>query len=89
MGTQAYALHSLLGGVCPVVEAILPLVDWIDRNRTDWVRLMAEKETTTRFAYDVSWTVLAYLNACILALTAVAEGDPEERTPVSFQYLIN
>ena len=41
----------------------------------------------TRFAYDVSWIVSAYMNARILASTA--EGDPGECTPVSFQYLIN
>ena len=41
-GTHAYVLRYLLGRVCLVVEAILPLFDWIDRNRTEWVRLMAE-----------------------------------------------
>ena len=89
MGTHAYVLHFLLGEVCPVVQAILLLVDWIFRNRTEWVRLMADQETTTRFAYDVSWIVLAYLNACVLASTAAAEGDPGARIPVSFRYLIN
>ena len=34
MGNHAYVLQSLLGEVFPVVEAILPLVNWIDRNRT-------------------------------------------------------
>ena len=34
-GTHAYVLHSLLGEACLVVEAMLPLVDWIDRNRTE------------------------------------------------------
>ena len=33
-GTHAFVLHSLLGEACLVVEAILSLVDWIDRNRT-------------------------------------------------------
>ena len=33
---------------------------------------MAEQDTTTRFAYDVLWIVLAYLNSCISALTAAA-----------------
>ena len=69
-----------------MVEAILPLVNWIEQNRTGWVFLMEEEETTMRFAYDVSWIVLAYLNACILA---AAEGDPGVRTPVYFQYLID
>ena len=41
MGTHAYVLHSLLGWASPVVEAILPLGDWSDRNQTEWVRLMA------------------------------------------------
>ena len=50
-----------------MVQAIFPLVDWIDRNRMEWVSLMADQETTTRFAYDVSWIVSAYLNDCILA----------------------
>ena len=72
-----------------MVEAILPLVYWINRNWTEWVCLMAEQETTTRFAYKVSWIVSAYLNACILALTMAAEGDPGARIPVSFQYLID
>ena len=49
---------------------------------------MAEQDTTKRFAYDVSWIVSAYLNACILASTAAAEEEPEARIPVSFQYLI-
>ena len=43
----------------------------------------------TRFAYNMSWIVLAYLNACILTLMSEAEGGPGERTPVLFQYLIN
>ena len=38
--THAFALHSMFGEVCPVVEAILPLVNWINRNRTDWVWIM-------------------------------------------------
>ena len=54
MGTQAYVLHYLLVGACPVVEATLLLVDWIERNRTKWVCFMAEQETTTRFYYNVS-----------------------------------
>ena len=89
MGTYAYVLHSTLRGEIPVVEALPPLVDWIDRNRTEWVRLMAEQETMTQFAYHVSCIQSAYLNACILESTAAAEGDPGARTPVSFQYLIN
>ena len=72
-----------------MVQAIFPLVDWIDRNRMEWVSLMADQETTTRFAYDVSWIVSAYLNACILASMAAAEGGPGARIPVSFWYLIN
>ena len=89
MGTHSYVLHSLLGGVSLVVEAILPLVNCIDRNRTEWVRLMADQETMTRFAYDVPWIILAYLNTCILTSTVVAEGDPGARTLVTFQYLID
>ena len=54
MGTYAYVLHSTLRGEIPVVEALPPLVDWIDRNRTEWVFLVAEQETMTRFAYNVS-----------------------------------
>ena len=53
-GTHAFFLHSLLGGGCLAVEAILPLVDWIDRNRTELVRIMAEQDTTAQFAYNVS-----------------------------------
>ena len=41
MGTHAYVLHSLLGWASPVVEAILPLVYWIDQNQTEWARLMS------------------------------------------------
>ena len=89
MGTHAYVLHSLLGEACLVVQAILPLVAWIDRNWTVWVRLMADQETMTRFAYDVLWIVLAYLNDCILASTAATEGDPGARILVSFRYLID
>ena len=29
-GTHAFVLHSLLGEICLVVEAILPLFNWID-----------------------------------------------------------
>ena len=87
--THAFALHYLLVEACPVVEAFLPLVDWIDRNRAEWVWIVAEQDTTKRFAYDVSWIVLAYLNACILALTAAAKREPGARTLVSFQYLID
>ena len=29
-GTHAFVLHSLVGEICLVVEAILPLFDWID-----------------------------------------------------------
>ena len=36
-GTHAFPLHSLLGEACLVVEAIIPLVDWIDQNETEWV----------------------------------------------------
>ena len=43
----------------------------------------------TRFAYDMLWIVSAYLNACILASMAAAEGYPGEPTPVLFQYLID
>ena len=89
MGTHAYVLHSLLGEACPVVEAILPLVNWIDRNRMVWVWIKAEQEATTQFAHDMLWIVSAYLNACILASTASVEGDLGARIPVSFQYLIN
>ena len=55
--THTLVLHSLLGEVCPVVEAILSMVDWIERNRKEWFRIMAEQETTTRFAYYVLWIV--------------------------------
>ena len=82
MGTNAYVLHSLLGGLFLVVKAILPLVDLFDQNWIEWVRLMAEKETT-------SIIVLAYLNTCILELTAAAEINLGACTLVSFQYLIN
>ena len=88
-GTHAYVLHCLLGGAWLVVEAILYMVGWIDRNQTEWVCLMEKQETMTQFAYDVLWIVSAYLNACILELTAMAEGDPGAHTPVPFQYLIN
>ena len=50
-----------------MVEAILPLVDWIDENRSEWGRIMENAESTTRFAYNVSWVVARYLNACVLA----------------------
>ena len=32
MGTHAFVLYSMLGGACPVVESILPLVSWIEQN---------------------------------------------------------
>ena len=43
---------------------------------------MAEQDTMTRFAYNVLWIILAYLNACILALASRAEGYPGARTSV-------
>ena len=52
------------------------MVDMINQNRKELVRLMAEQKTTTQFAYDVSWIVSAYLNACILLSTAAADGGP-------------
>ena len=54
MGNHDYILHYLLGEVCPVVEAILPLVNWIEPNGTEWVCIMAEQETMTQLAYNVS-----------------------------------
>ena len=44
------APHSLFGEQCPMVEAILPLVDWIDKNQSEWGRIMEDTESTTRFA---------------------------------------
>ena len=70
-------------------QAILPLVDWIKQNRTGWVFLMEEEETTTQFTYNMSWIVSAYMNACILESTAAVERDPGARILVSFQYLID
>ena len=40
-----------------MAEALLPLVNWINQNLMEWLRLMAEQEIMTRFAYDVSWIV--------------------------------
>ena len=40
-----------------MVEAILPLVDWIYENRSEWGWIMEDAESTTRFAYDVPWVV--------------------------------
>ena len=50
---------------------------------------MENSESTTCFAYDVSWVVGCYLNACILASSAARQGDPGARTPCSFQFIIN
>ena len=52
-GIHAFVLHSLFGEACSVVEAILPLVEWIDQNWKEWFWIMAYQETTTRFAYNV------------------------------------
>ena len=79
--TLAFALHSLFGAQCPMVEAILQLVDWIDENRSKWGRIMEDTEATTRLVYDVSWVVGRYLNACVLASSAAGQGDPGARTP--------
>ena len=89
MRTHTYVLHFLLGGASPVVEALSPLVIWINRNWTEWVCLMAEQDTTTRFAYNNLWIVSVYLNACILALTAAVEGYLGARANFLFKYLIN
>ena len=35
MRTLAFAAHSLLGYQCPLVEAFLPLLDWINSNRVE------------------------------------------------------
>ena len=59
-----------------MVETILPLVDWIDENRSKWGRITEDAEATTRFAYDVLWVVGRYLNACVLASSAAGQGDP-------------
>ena len=87
-GTLAFASHSLFGAQCPMVEAILLLVDWIDKNRSKWGRIMEDAEATTRFAYDMSWVMGRYLNACILASLVERQGDPGARTPCSFQFII-
>ena len=50
IGTLAFAMHSLFGAQCPMVESILPLVNWIDKNRSEWGRIMEDTESTTRFA---------------------------------------
>ena len=64
MKTHAYVLHSLLGGGrSHWWRPLPPLVYWINWNQMEWVRLMAEQETTAWFAYDVLWIVSPYLNA--------------------------
>ena len=50
---------------------------------------MAVQETTTRFTYNMSWIVSAYINACILESTTAVERSPGARILVSFQYLID
>ena len=87
--TLAFALHSLFGAKGPMVEAILPLVDWIDDNRSEWGRIMKDAEATTRFTYNVSWVVGRYLNACILASSAARQGDLGARMPCSFHFIIS
>ena len=72
-----------------MVEAILPLVDWIEENRSKWGRIMVDADSTTRFAYDLSWVVGLYLNACVLASSEAGQGNPGARTPCSFQFIIN
>ena len=72
-----------------MVEAILPLVNWIDENQYKWGRIMEDAESTTRFAYDVSWVVGRYLNACVLASLAAGQRDLGARTPCLFQFIIN
>ena len=41
-GTIAFASHSLFGAQCPMVEEILPLVDWIEENQSEWGRIMED-----------------------------------------------
>ena len=84
-GKLAFASHSLFGTQFLMVEATLPLVDWIDENRSEWGRIMEDTEATTRFAYDVSWLVGRYLNACILVSLATRQEDPGAQTPCLFQ----
>ena len=72
-GTVAFALHSLFGAQCLMFESILPIVDWIDENQSKWGRIIEDTEATTRFAYDVSWVVGHYLNACVLASSAAGK----------------
>ena len=72
-----------------MVEAILPLVNWIDENRSEWGRIMEDADSTTCFAYDVLWVVGRYLNACVLASSTAGQGDPGARTPCLFQFIIN
>ena len=85
----ALPTHSLFGAQCPMVESILPLVDWIDENRSEWGRIMEDAESTTRFAYNVSGVVARYLNTCVLDSSAAGQGDPGARTPCSFQFITN
>ena len=39
-GTLAFAYHSLFGAPCLMVEAIIPIVDWINENQPEWGRIM-------------------------------------------------
>ena len=88
-GTLAFTSHYLFGAQCPMVEAILPLVNWIEENRSEWGRIMEDAEAITRFAYDMLGVVGRYLNACVLASSAAGQGDPGAGTPCLFQFIIN
>ena len=57
-GTLAFAAHSLFGDQCPMVEAILPLVDWIDKNRSEWGRIMENTESTSRTTCRGWWRAI-------------------------------
>ena len=64
-----------------MVDKILPIIYWIDKNLSKWGRIMEDAEATTRFTYDVLCMVGRYLNACILASSAARQGDLGAWTP--------
>ena len=39
-GMLAFASRSLFGAPCLMVEAIIPIVDWINENQPEWGRIM-------------------------------------------------
>ena len=92
VGTCFYLLQRLLGAQCPLVESLFSQVaNAIGKDFSLFDMHMATSHRCTAFAYDVSYTIGTYLNACVKAsvkaLVKDLVSEPGGKILSSFQYL--